>query len=222
MARLDNDAALLALRVRALTLVVATTGSMDLAATSRGFTRSTGSFLTDGLYAGMEILPAGFSDNSPKTIKSVSATAIETEEPGFTQAAASGRSLIAGVPSRRAWKAYPFEPTAGRLYVVDELAPAAPQHISGIAEGGDLEEFGTYQFKWMGLSQHLDTPIRRSVDALLALFTPHTTFSAGAHTLRIAGEPGPFAGAIRPLGNGWSICTATIPWRAFTTNAIAA
>lgn len=222
MSRLDHDAALLALRARALTLSIATTGSMSLAATSTGFTRASGSFLTDGFYAGMEIQPAGFSTVTPKTIKTVSALSIATEETGFTQAAGSGRSLVAGVPSRRAWETYPFAPTAGRLYVVDEFAPAAPQLLSGIAEGGDLEEFGTWQFKWMGLSQHGETPIRRSVDALLELFTPHTTFAAGAHTLRIAGNPGPFAGSIRPLGTGWSLCTVTIPWRAFTTNAIAA
>jgi hypothetical protein len=222
MARLDHDAAHLALRARALTLSIATTGAIDLAATATGFTRSGGSFLTDGFYVGMEIQPAGFSTNTAKTIKSVAALAILTEETGFVQASGAGRSLVAGVPSRRAWELVDFTPDPGRLYIAEEYAPAAPRLISGIAEGGDVEEFGTYRLTWVGLAGNGSSAIRRSVDALLALFTPYTSIVAGAHTLRIGGEPAPFAGEIRSLGNGWARCILTIPWRAFTTNAIAA
>lgn len=222
MTALDHNAAHLALRARALTLAIATTGSASLASTASRYTRTSGSFRDDGFYAGMEIQPAGFVDTTPKTITEVSDLFMTFAETGSVEAAANGRSLVAGIPSRRAWELVALDPDPARLYIVEEYAPAAPRLISGIAQGGDVEYFGTYRLTWVGLEGQGSSAIRRSMDALLALFTPWTSIAAGAHTLRIADNPGPFAGDIRALGNGWARCILTIPWRAFTTNVIAA
>ena len=58
---IDHLAALLALRGRALTLSVATTGSTSLSATTTGYARAAGSFITDGLVVGAEITASGFT-----------------------------------------------------------------------------------------------------------------------------------------------------------------
>jgi hypothetical protein len=73
---IDEIAMQLALRDWAKTLVVATTGVLALAATASGYTRTTGSFVDDGFWPGMEITPAGFIANAPRVITDVSALVI--------------------------------------------------------------------------------------------------------------------------------------------------
>ena len=58
---ISNSAVLLALRNRALSLVVATTGSVSLSATATGYARAAGSFVTDGFKVGMDLTATGFT-----------------------------------------------------------------------------------------------------------------------------------------------------------------
>lgn len=84
-----------------LTCVVATTGSMALAAIAHGYTRLTGSFVADGFAKGMEFTPGGFSDTSLKTIASVVDGLITTRESVTPQTSAGSRSLTAALPAAR-------------------------------------------------------------------------------------------------------------------------
>jgi len=98
---IDNELNVLSFRTRARTLSVCTTGTMSLAATATGYTRSSGSFLTDGFAPGMELTPTGFVDNPASTILSVVAGAIVVNDARAVEADAGTRSLTVGLPTLR-------------------------------------------------------------------------------------------------------------------------
>ncbi len=222
---LDATATVLALRNRALSLSVCTTGSTTLSATTTGYARTTGSFLTDGFAVGMEVTPTGFVANTIDTIIGVSTLTLTTKAARTAESAASGRSIAVGLPALRAWENTDFSPVTGRHFVEEDYVPAAPFVVSFPPQGATRDERGLYVLRWYGLSNTSVAGLRKSVDALLALFTPGTTLTAGSNTVRIRGmtnDPGPYAGQLLPQAGGWSVITLTIPWRSFTTNAIAA
>lgn len=64
-----------------------------LAATTTGFTRASGSFITDGFVNGMWLTPSGFSDNQISLITNVTALAITVAEPRLAEGSAAGRNL---------------------------------------------------------------------------------------------------------------------------------
>ena len=72
------------------------TGSVSLAATATGYTRTTGSFETNGFTTGMQIYVTGFSNasnNGLKTVAAVTPTTLTVTEALTAEAAASGRSI---------------------------------------------------------------------------------------------------------------------------------
>ena len=73
------------------------TGSISLGATATGYTRTTGSFVTDGFTVGMPIWVTGFptasGNNGAKTVAAVTATTLTVAEPLTVTAAATGRSI---------------------------------------------------------------------------------------------------------------------------------
>lgn len=224
---LDSSVAQLAMRNRARGLSVATTGSTTLVATTTGYTRASGSFLTDGFVVGVELLPAGFSTNNPDVITAVSALSITTANTHTAQASGSGRTLSVGLPSLRSWEGIGIEPTEGLHFLEEEWVPATSEVITLPASSGTMQEAGLYVLRWYGLQRYGSTPIRKCVDALRALFTPGTNITAGASTVRIgtprsASAVGPTASQILPDGKGWLACTVRIPWWSQTTNVVAA
>ncbi len=77
---------------------VATTGSISMAATATGYSRSSGSFITDGFVAGKNIIASGFSiaaNNGLSTITAVTAGALTVSKSPPTQAGgnSSGRTI---------------------------------------------------------------------------------------------------------------------------------
>jgi hypothetical protein len=227
----DHDAGHLALRTRARALVVATTGSMALAATTSGYTRADGgSFITDGFREGMEILVTGFAANGYRVVREVAAATLTTEETLTAEISAGSRTIVAGLPETRFWEnekatrsgVQIATATPDRPYVEEEFVPATHTLVGGPRSGGEVTETGLYVIRWYGLANRGPHAIRRSVKALLALFTPATTLAAGSHTLRVSADTAPWAGAIRTLDNGWAVCTVTIPWWVMSTNSIAA
>lgn len=228
---LDSVTAQLALRNRAVSVTVATTGTLaTLSATATGYARSSGSFLTDGFAPGMEItLVTGFStsgNNQATTVQGrviTSVTALAITCTGCAVEAAGGsRVITTGLPFDRAWENKAFEPTSGRPYVEEDFAPATSELISVPANGGSLEETGLYVLKVYGVANTGLGAIHKTVDALKLLFTPGTTITSGSDQIRVRGDVGPFAGQMIPQGDSWTVRTLTIPWRARTTNAIAA
>lgn len=219
---LDLTATTLALRNRAVSLMVATTGSTTLSATATGYARTAGSFVTDGFCVGMEITPAGFATNTVDIITGVTATDLTTKNARAVEVAASGRTISVGLPALRAFENVDFTPVSGRPYVEEDFIAATNTLLTTNASSGTLEETGLYVLKWYGLSNYGVSALRKSVDALKALFAPGTTVAVGSNTVRVRADVGPFTGQILPQDGGWSVLTLTIPWRAFSQNAIAA
>lgn len=221
---IDNTAATLAFRNRALTLASPTTGTTSLAATSTTYTRAAGSFVTDGFAVGMEVLAAGFATSGNNGYKIVTAVAagtltVTSSTTMATEAAGGNESIVCGIPEGRAWENTIFTPTAGRPYVEEDFVPATLEHIAGNYTNGVRKETGLYVLKWYGLSGKGVTAIRRATDALKDLFTPGTALTAGSHTVTVRGDVGPRVGELLPLEGGWAVATLTVSWWATTSTA---
>lgn len=230
---IDQTAATLALRNRALAVSVATTGVASIAASSTGYARTTGSFVTDGFVVGLEILASGFAlsaNNGYKIITQVSALSMKVSSltTMATEAAGGNETLAASLPEGRAFDNIAFEPVSGRPYLEEDFIPATTA-LRGQKNGGLVIETGLYVLKLYGLADTGVSAIRKTMDALKALFAPATTITAGSHTLHVGGNPnggaeqlGAYAGQILPQGDGRSLCVLTVPWYALSNNTITA
>lgn len=221
----DKTAVLLALRNRALTLSVAATGSTTLAATTTGYTRSSGSFITDDFQVGQEVTPAGFATNTVRVITRVEALTLTVDTVGgalTAESAAGSRSLTVTLPAIRGWDNVTVTPVAGRPYLEEDFVPGTSELISIPYNGGAMEETGLYVLKWYGLANKGSAGIRKCVDDLMLLFAPGTSLTAGSDVVWIRDDIGPATSQIVPQGTDRAVCALTIPWRAYTTNLIAA
>lgn len=215
----DYQAAQVALRARALTLSVATTGAVSLAATTNGYTRAAGSFVTDGLSPGMEITPTGFASNPVSTLLTVSALAVTVKDARTAEVAAGGRTLAVGFPSMRAFEGSQFTPVTGVPYVEEDFIPGPTGQVT-IGPNGELELFPMYSLK-------INVPVNTGIltdgkyaDAILNLFTPRTAITLpNGDVLRVRTDTGPYRGQRLPLA-GFSVVPVTIPLRVRTTNSI--
>lgn len=219
---IDNLAIQLAMRTRALTLSVATTGLVSLAATSTGYARTTGSFQADGFWPGMEIMPAGFATNAPRVITAVTPLAITVNTTAGqvpVEASAGGRSLTVGLPSNRAWENVTLIPITGVPFVEEQYIPGPNAQVT-IGPNGDLELLPQYQ-----LQVHLPTEtgltVSRYADALLRLFAPRTAIPlASGDVLRVRSDVGPFVGQLQQSQPGFAVKPVTFPLRVRTQNSI--
>lgn len=217
----DKDAHL-ALRSRLLSLVVATTGSMSLVATTTGYARASGSFLTDGFAVGMEIVPAGFPANPVDVITFVDATTITTKNTHASATSASGRSITVGVPVTREFDNKAVTRIAGRPYITEQYDRATNDVFTTASNGGHAEVRGLYVVTWYGIEDTGVSALHAAMDALTALFASGTRLTAGSNSLRVLFRPGPQAGQIRHTDDGWAYRVLTISWSALVQNAVAA
>ncbi len=231
MARLDQVAAQIALRTRAATLSVCTTGSTTLGQDANGFTRLTGSFITDGFFQGMEITPSGFTDTTRRIVSGVSALGMSVVGGLSVDGATAGRTLSVGLPQDRRYEMRDADqPDELRHYLEEEWVPRPIARRSFPADGATMIESALWVLRWYGLPGYDAFAIRKCVSGVLDLFTPGTTIAAGAHTLIVGGGDGnpggvtgvaPQAGQILRSGSH-AVCPITIPVWAFTTNVVAA
>lgn len=214
----------LAFRARLATLTVCTTGSTTLAATSAGYTRSSGSFVDDGFAAGMEVTQTGFGSQGPALIEEVTATLLRIRGGRTAAQAASGRTLRVGLPSLVSYENGPvFEPVQGRSYLELQLVEQPPELLSFPANGGTSEERGLYVVRWYSVAGYGRTGIGRCVDAVKALFTSGTTFAApDGSTVRVRGDAGPSASQLQNRPAGFALIAVSIPWRRYVANAVQA
>lgn len=215
---LNHAAAVLALRAQLATLSIASTGSTNLAATTTGYTRPAGSFVTEGFAKGMEITPTGFASNPVDTITEVSALELKTTNARTAEAVAGGRTIAAKLPPIQAWENLQATPLTARWYIEEEYLPG-PSNLIGTSRF--LEVFPTYIVKLYGLSNTGITALYRASDAILALFPPRLalTLSTG-DVLRVRTNPAPSRGQLIPLAAGRAAIVNTIPLRAETANSI--
>lgn len=208
----DLELVRLALRARALALTVCTTGVISLASTASGYVRTTGSFLDDGFAVGMEVVPLGFSDLTPRVITSVSALTVNVNGTVTAQNVASGRGLTVGLPAIRALENLEIDPIAGRPFAEEEFVPATRRLLT-TTSNGFVELTGLYVWRWYGLANTGGAGIRRCVNALCDQYPEMLGIPlTDSTTLRIRGNPAPSVGAITQRPGGWALCTLTVPW----------
>ena len=218
---IDLLAVQLALRNRAKTLTVCTTGSITMAATATGYTRADGgSFVTDGLKAGMEVTPVGFTANPVDVITSVTAGAVTVATARAVQSSASGKTLKVVLPAARAWENDKFDPVPGHVYLEEDFVPGTHQLVTFPASQGRAEETGLYILKWYGLADYGTAALLKQADAVRALFTPGVTLSAGSNTLRMQPNTAVSVSQILPVTGGWAVIVITIPWLARSRNTV--
>jgi hypothetical protein len=206
------------LRQRAMDLVVATTGAMALAATSTGFTRASGSFVTDGFRPGMEVLAAGFArptNNARRVILEV-ATLTMTCAGVLAEVSDSGRTLSVGLPAARDWENQEFEPTAGVPWVREQLVPG-PTGVPTVVPGGRWQAMPLYAL-------HVHVPAGTGAaaadsyaGALLRLFAPGLGWAlASGAALRVRADHAPYAGQLLAARPGFVTVPVTVPLRITT------
>lgn len=215
----DHSVIQLALRVKLLTLSVATTGSVSLSATTTGYARATGSFLADGFAQGMEITPSGFAANPVDTIVAVSALSIVTRNARSAESAASGRSLTVGLPSGRAWENVTYTPVTGTPYMEEQYLPG-PAGFDSDGYAGLLALAPMYSPR---IYTPADTGVSgdgRYADAIARLFAPGTAMAlSSGDTLIVRNNPAPFRGQRFPSATpGWSCVPVTIPLQVRTVS----
>jgi hypothetical protein len=216
---IDEVAVQLALRSKAMTLVVATTGTMSLSATTTGYARATGSFITDNFYPGMEIVPAGFASNTPRVITAVSVLSITVNATLTAEGAAGGRSITVGLPSNRAWENIAYEPVAGVPWVREEFLPGPTQQAT-MGPLGELEATPMYAL-YVNVAAETVLTEKRYVQALRVLFAPRTAITVtNVGILRVRADTGPYAGQLQPSTPGFAVQPLSIPLRLRSPNVI--
>ncbi|HUT58418.1 MAG TPA: phage tail terminator-like protein [Phycisphaerae bacterium] len=212
-----------ALRAQLITLSVATTGAINMSATTTAYVRAAGSFLTDGFYAGMEIVAAGMTvagNNGVAVVKAVSALTLTVTRTLGVEVAAAGKTLTVGLPAGREWENEAFAPTTGSPYVEEELVPGPAVQITLGKALGWLELTPLYIVR-VNVPEGVGTDaVNAYTDALLKLFKPHSTMTlANGDVLRVRGDPAPYRGQSIQRKSGWATVPVTIPLRMTTINS---
>lgn len=216
---ISHEDVLLACRLQLESLSVATTGAVSIEATSTGYARSTGSFVTDGFAVGMELVGTSFSNadnNAAKVITAVSALTITA--PGTAIEASATRTLSVGVPEAVSSENVHFEPETRETYFAEQYTPG-PMDAITLGPGQELEVLPNYIINVYVPSNTAISGAFGYVDALLTLFAPGTNMPITDSTLRVRRDVAPFAGQLIQL-DGFAVMTVTIPLRVRTPNSI--
>lgn len=227
---INHDAVHLALRAWALGVIGPSTGNTVLASTATGFTRTDGgSFVSDGLAIGMEIMSSGFvAANvngivtsvaptdlrvSPFTLNVVNGVQSVSRFPLPVEVGAGPRRIDAVLPSMRAWENQAptglstFVTVNGIPYIGDEYSPST----STIITQSLMESRGDYILRWHGVPNTGTSGMRRMIDALKVRFAPGTVLDDGYNGVRVAFDAAPESSAIVETTSG-PIITLIIPW----------
>jgi len=208
-----------ALRTQLLSLEVVTT-TATIEGTATGYTRSSGSFITDGFSPGMEVTGTGFSESanlSAKTIQSVTALTLTCS--GCAVEAADTRTLTVGLPSGRAWENKEYSPTTGDPFVEENYLPGPMEQVT-LGPYGFLEAFPSLVVKIYVPPNDGIGAARQYADALLALFAPRTSLTVASHTVTVRTQPAPYSGQLLQTDSGWAVLPITVPLRVRTANSI--
>ena len=216
---LDEHLTLLALRNRLLTVEFSSTGTVTLAATGNGFTRATGSFVTDGLAKGMEVTPVGFTDNTVGVIQSVTALTITLKNARPVEAASSGRSLSVKIPELRAWENESLSPNNERWHLEEEYI-SGPNVQDTIGALGHMSHNPIYINKIYGLPDVGAQALYKMAGAILDVFQPRLALTLSNGTVvRVRAMPAPERGQVL-YDDGNPVVVVTIPLWARTQNSI--
>lgn len=217
---LNNLQVLLTLRGKLVALQFAGTGVQTLTATANGFTRAAGSFVTDGFVTGMEVVPAGFADNTPGIVQKVQPLILTLAKVRTAEPAAAGRSLTVGIPVLREWENMRMVPEDDRWYIEEDYLPGPSAQVTG-GIGGELEHLPMYVLRLAGLASIGVTALYKIADAILAAFPPRDAMALPDGTvLRVRHDTAPYRGQVLPGEAGKAEIVITIPLWARTFNPI--
>lgn len=191
---------------------------LGLAATATGYTRASGSFLTDGFRVGMEVTPTGFTQTSAATITAVTALTMTVKGGRTVQAIGSNRSLAATLPTVRGYENLPITPVANEPYCEEEYLPGG-MGTATLGNFGTLEATPTYVLRLYGPQRTGMDALRRTADALLTLFAPTTPITVAGHTVRVRSDVAPTPSPLGQTEDGWAVITVSIPLRVHTANS---
>lgn len=216
-----NDAeAIVVLRTQLRSTQIVSTGSQTLAATKTGYTRATGSFITDGFEVGMELKPTGYVNNTPSAIKALSATVITTRQERAVEAAAPGRSLTVGIPSIRAWENKKATPDDNLWFISEDYLPGPSVRIT-TGPLAEFDQFPTYVIKLYGFPDVGSQALSKVARGVLLSFLPGLALDLSDGTqLRVRSDPAPYLGQILADDEGFAFIVVTIPLRVRTRNLI--
>lgn len=216
---IQHDLIRIACRARLATLEVCTTGSATLAATTAGYTRTTGSFVTDGFAIGQEVAPTGFTQTAVGRITAVAALLLTIAGGRTAQASGAGRTLAVGMPSRVAYENVAFTPATDEPWFREQYLPGAASK-RGLGARGFIEATPLYTVQVCVRPGVDATAIARYTDALLEHFastTPLTLDNGDIATVRSDVAPG--VSQLLHTEDGWAVQTVTIPLRLTTPNS---
>lgn len=218
---MDNTALLQALRTRLLGTVVATTGTMALSRTGTGFARETGSFFDDGFAVGMEVVPTGFTDNTPDVITYVDATTIRTLNPGTAEATAAGRALNVSLPTKRGWEGFKLNREGYGWFLEEEFAPGPGMSQVTMGPGGELEHYPIYMVKLYAPFGYGSSALYKVADAVLDSFPPRYALNLDDNTVfRVRSGQGPYKSQAMRLDADLLFTIVYIPLWGRTRNSI--
>jgi len=218
---IKHQLALVALRNRAITLCVCTTGSATLAATTTGYTRAAGNFLADGFVVGQEITPTGFAANTVDIITAVTALTMTVATARAVETSSAGRTIAVGLPALRAWENLDFTPTSGRWFVEEDYLPGPVAQIT-LGPLGQVETLPQYVLKIYGLANTSTAALFAMADALLALFPPRQGIVlTDANVVIVNTSPAPYRGQLVQSTDGaWAVIPITVPCIVRSANTI--
>jgi len=217
---IDHHDVLLKCRNSLLTTQVAATGSTTLVATANGFTRPSGDFVADGFVSGMEVKPAGFTDNSAGLISTVTSTTITLRGTRTAETSASGRSLTVGIPELRGWSNLEVNPTTDRWYITEEYLPG-PSRQTSVGTLGDIDTLPVYLTRLFAPQNIGVNALSKLADAVLDTFAPRYAMTlADGNILRVRSNPGPERSQVLRDDDGFAYTLVTIPLWGRTRNII--
>ena len=218
---LDHLDTLLKLRTQLLTAQVCTTGSTTLTAIATGFTRDAGSFVTDGLRVGMEVVPTGFTDNSIDVIKYLTATEITLYNARPIETPAAGRALTVGIPTLRGWENDKAERIAGRWYFDEDYLPGPAPDKFTLGQGGQVETEPTYVVKLEGIPNTGTAAMYAVAHEILLTFPPALAFTLDSGDIvHVRTNPAPYRSKVINRKSGNPEIVITIPLVVRTSNPI--
>ncbi len=207
---------LLAVRQRLVSLVFATTGTMTLEATATGFKRAdAGSFLTDKFVSGMEMQPAGFADNTPIVIQSLTDTEIKTVVARSAEAPGANRSLTVGIPKQVSWENKAIPELLEKRWYLDEDYDPGVTWSERITKNAPFEHNPQWIGKLSGLSGSGVTALYTVARGILDAFPPFSVIGvmADGYRLTVSGMPAPSRGQLIPDDAGRAQIVIIIPLR---------
>jgi hypothetical protein len=203
-------------------LTVCTTGETSLGTTADAYTRTAGSFLSDGFAVGMEVTASGFATSASNGIaRVIQVTPLRLRIDRALDAGppTSGRIVRVGLPSSRAWENVSFAPCDGVPWVEEQFIPG-PNFLATLGPNAEVESRPMYALRVHVPEGKGIGAARRYADAILGRFPMRSTIAAGDVILRVRSDTGPYVGQLQRSQAGFVVVPVTIPLRMRTVNTI--